>query len=153
MKIDECIIEVVAKAIFQLRLDEGEERVWRLPEEPAWDRDPRELSEWERDEYRAMARCAIEAFLAYVPPPALGAVGMALILEPARKIAETLRGDLGIPVKDSLDDILSALRKEKSIPSDEEIVLLVSGDNNGAVPENLARKYPYLSAALDELSL
>ena len=63
MKRDADIVERVAKAIYASVASDGvvSDVVWRLPHEPPWDTDPRELTEWQRDEYRAMAGAAIEA--------------------------------------------------------------------------------------------
>jgi len=61
------MVERVAKAIYEYHVTLGAVRVWRLDEQPPWDYDPRELTEWERDEYREMARHAITALQTPAP--------------------------------------------------------------------------------------
>jgi len=66
--IDEApvIVDKVAEAIYRSgaedRADQNvPERAWRIPEAP-WDLRDDELCEWERDDYRIMARAAILAY-------------------------------------------------------------------------------------------
>lgn len=61
------LIESVAKAIYDSetvgyeRVMEEKCRVWKLTPEVPWDSDDREIAEWERDDYRIMAKAAILA--------------------------------------------------------------------------------------------
>lgn len=61
------MVEAVAKAIHDTETEEYEaamdekRRVWKLTPEVPWDSDDREISEWERDDYRMMAKAAILA--------------------------------------------------------------------------------------------
>ncbi len=60
------MIEAVAKAIYDSETEEyqtcmGEKRrIWKLTPEVPWDSDDREIAEWERDDYRMMAKAAIQ---------------------------------------------------------------------------------------------
>lgn len=64
------IIDRCAKALFNFEekdkvgvIPNYETRVWRIPELP-WDSCPeKELCEWERDEYRTLAKTVLRAYL------------------------------------------------------------------------------------------
>ena len=66
------LIEVVAKAIYDSETEDYEitmeekRRFWKLIPEVPWDSDDREISEWERDDYRILAKAAIVAMNLYV---------------------------------------------------------------------------------------
>jgi hypothetical protein len=67
---DEDLIERAAEAIFLYSACDpadwdvavgGPKRVWKLAIGIPWDQSPLELNEWERDDYRRMARAALAA--------------------------------------------------------------------------------------------
>ncbi|MFI5300480.1 MAG: hypothetical protein ACHREM_20530 [Polyangiales bacterium] len=64
---DEARVERVAEAIYRGLFPKAAEhaigptRDWKT--DAPWDTNPNELCEWERDEYRAAAICAIAAYL------------------------------------------------------------------------------------------
>lgn len=68
---DAPMVEAVAKAIFEALDEEVEDMMgndrkvsWRI-EGSSFDVDPRELCEWQRDEYRIQAKAAIKAMRVY----------------------------------------------------------------------------------------
>lgn len=66
----------------------------------------------------------------------------------ARELAELIASDLRIPTHETLPMLLRACDLSENLPIDRERELLVMGDDEGEVPEELAKRFPHIDAAV-----